>query len=403
MPAPSLKPKISVPLSKNKIIPTTISCSELAKSFTLSEGMNAWRIVFGKMDGLPSIDALRDISIEVAKGEIVGIVGRNGAGKSTLLRTLGGAYTPSAGSVFRDPDIAALYELGAAGNPELTGRAYASRYLRLEGVSEVAHDRLLQEIEEFSELGERFDDPIRTYSAGMQARLFFSSATADKHEVYLIDEVLSVGDAHFQAKCWRRMRALLSDGASGVLVTHDWAAVLKLCKRAHILDKGRIIKSGLATEVIKEYLSDSSPLLDNENAEAKFRDLPERLNWQTGKDATFEFSIDSKTSSALKFVFAIEKFQIGFGWEIMLNGIDMPLGEFSGKKDFRLTIPSIPLEQGTYTLAVAVVSTKEGDPLDRKVHDNVSWLEGNPIQIDVVDETSSIGFVLPDTWEVTCK
>src|SRR3954469_935343 len=223
-----------------------ITCRGVSKAFALVDGGNAWRLVFGSAKDVPIFQALRDISFDVPKGQFVGVLGRNGAGKSTLLRVIGGVYAADRGSVSVDGALSGLYELGLVGNPELTGRAYADRLLNVHGFSERDRAAMIADIHEFSELGDRFDDPVLTYSAGMTARLFFSTATAGHYEVYLLDEILSVGDQHFQAKCWRRLRDRVSRGASGVLVTHDWSAILKMCETAHILESGRITFSGPA-------------------------------------------------------------------------------------------------------------------------------------------------------------
>ena len=140
--------------------------------------------------------------------------------------------------------MSGLYELGLVGNPQLTGRQYADRLLNVHGFSARERAAMIAEIHEFSELEDRFDDPVQTYSAGMGARLYFSTATAGRYDVYLLDEILSVGDQHFQSKCWRRLRDRVSAGAAGMLVTHDWSAILRICETAHILDRGKVLYSG---------------------------------------------------------------------------------------------------------------------------------------------------------------
>ena len=175
------------------------------------------------------------------KGQFVGVLGRNGAGKSTLLRVVGGVYAADTGQVMVNGAMSSIYELGLVGNPELTGRTYANRLLTVHGFPRSQRAAMIADIHEFSELGDRFEDPVLTYSAGMTARLFFSTATAGSYDVYLLDEILAVGDKHFQAKCWRRLRDRISQGASGVLVTHDWAAILRMCETAYVLEGGKVI------------------------------------------------------------------------------------------------------------------------------------------------------------------
>jgi lipopolysaccharide transport system ATP-binding protein len=382
-------------------MPTSValSCRGLSKTFIVSDGGNAWRILFDRAHSLPRVNALTGVDITVPKGEFVGVIGRNGAGKSTLLRTLGGAYEPSAGSIEREADLAALYELGSAGNMNMTGTSYARRYLELTGSRGVDITSLIDEIADFSELDERMGDNLHTYSAGMQARLFFACATAERHDLYLIDEVLSVGDAHFQTKCWRRIRERLANGASGVLVTHDWSAVLKLCRTAHTLDGGRIVDSGAAQEVVRSYLRQAVP--DTPPSEmARFVELPKSLRWNQNDDVVLDLMVDCNKPWSLKLVYAIEKLVLGFGWEIMLNGIDIPLAPFVGRRTVRLVLPRLPLAPGMYTMALHLVEVSPGDLYQRTLHDGVGWLTGTPIEITVDGPATEGAFSLPGRWSI---
>lgn len=376
-----------------------LSCWGLSKTFIIADSGSAWRVVFGRGDDLPRVNALTGVELTVPKGEFVGIIGRNGAGKSTLLRTLGGVYEPSAGGMTRESDLAALYELGSAGNLDMTGTDYARRYLELTGARGGDIPRLIDEVADFSELGERMGDSLLTYSAGMKARLFFACATAESHDLYLIDEILSVGDAHFQAKCWRRIRNRLANGASGVLVTHDWGAVLKLCRTAHVLDAGRIVDSGPAPEVVRNYLRQAAPPQPSDNV-ARFVDLPKQLRWRQGEDAVLELAVDCTELRPLKLVYAIEKLVLGFGWEIVLNGIDLPLTPFLGRRTARLVLPQLPLAPGHYTMALHLVEVDPGDSHKRTLHDGVGWLTGNPLEITVECPATEGAFALPGCWAV---
>jgi lipopolysaccharide transport system ATP-binding protein len=150
--------------------------------------------------------------------------------------------------------LSGLYELGLVGNPHLAGRQYAERLLSVHGFNLRRRAAMIADIHDFSELGDRFEDPVQTYSAGMGARLYFAAATAGHHDVYLFDEILAVGHQHFQSKCWRRLRERLSGGASGILVIHDWSAILRMCETAHILERGQILYSGPADKAVRRYL-----------------------------------------------------------------------------------------------------------------------------------------------------
>src|SRR6478735_8904152 len=177
-----------------------ITCKGVSKRFALVDHGSAWRLAFGARAGLSVFEALRDISFSVPKGQFVGVLGRNGAGKSTLLRVVGGVYSADKGRIAVKGALSGLYELGLVGNPQLTGRAYAERLLTVHGFGARQRSVMIADIHDFSELGDRYEDPVLTYSAGMTARLFFSTATAGEYDVYLLDEILAVGDKHFQAK-----------------------------------------------------------------------------------------------------------------------------------------------------------------------------------------------------------
>lgn len=378
-----------------------LSCLGVSKSFDIDDDGDLWRLTFGRQDDRHLFRALDGVTIEVPKGKFVGVVGRNGAGKSTLLRTLGGVYSPDAGTVHVDGAMSGLYELGLAGHRDLSGREYARRILGLLGVARRDMDRLVADIEEFSELGTRFDDPVFSYSSGMAARLFFATATAQQHDIYLIDEVLSVGDEHFQQKCWRRMRERLSGGASGVLVTHDWSAVLKICETAHVLDRGHIVLSGDSDEVVRSYLDIGPHSQENAGKVRLLEPIPDRISWAHGADATLTLSAEVHESGLpVCFVFAIEHLAIGAGWEIILNGIDLPLVCEMGRYDFTLTIPRLPLAPGEYQISFQLMHVGEDRTSDRSLLDGRGWLAGSPCIVEVTGPAVAGQVTLPLKWNV---
>ncbi len=196
---------------------------------------------------------LHDIDFEVGAGEAVGIVGQNGAGKSTLLKILAGTMQPTGGKVHVDGRVAALLELGMGFNPDMTGRANALNTAGLMGFSRAQAEAALPAIEDFAEIGDYFDQPIRIYSSGMQVRLAFAVATAFRPEILIIDEALSVGDAYFQHKSFDRIRQFRAAGTTLLLVSHDRAAVVALCDRAILIDKGTIRMDGHPESVLDLY------------------------------------------------------------------------------------------------------------------------------------------------------
>ena len=188
--------------------------------------------------------AVRDISLSVGQGEVLGIVGRNGAGKSTLLKLIMGVALPNHGEVRISGRVTGLLELGTGFNTDLTGDENIDFNAALLGMSpeEIAAKR--ESIVAFSELGEAIHDPLRTYSSGMTMRLAFAIAIHADPACFVVDEALSVGDVHFQQKCMRRIRAFKEAGGSIVFVSHDVNAVKLLCDRAAVLERGEIVAAG---------------------------------------------------------------------------------------------------------------------------------------------------------------
>lgn len=210
--------------------------------------------------------ALKDISFEVKKGEFFGILGRNGSGKSTLLKILAEIYTPTKGSVARVGKLVPFIELGVGFNPELTGRENVFLNGALFGFSKKEIEAKYDKIVEFAELEKFMDQKLKNYSSGMQVRLAFSVATHAEADILLIDEVLAVGDADFQRKCYSFFKSLKKQGKTVIFVTHDMGAVNEYCDRAMLINDSLKVKEGKANVISNEYLK----LFNNaEEAEVK--------------------------------------------------------------------------------------------------------------------------------------
>lgn len=207
----------------------------------------------GPMNGDAEFWALRDVSFEVRRGETVGIIGRNGAGKSTLLKVLAGVTPPSRGRVEVHGRIFPMIELNAGVHPELTGRENTYLLGAIMGVPGEQMASLLPEIEEFVELGDWFDRPVRTYSSGMVARLGFGVATRIESDILLIDETFAVGDLKFQNKSLARIKELRERGATVILVTHSLDMLQFIAQRGIVLDEGAIVAEGSALEGLRAY------------------------------------------------------------------------------------------------------------------------------------------------------
>jgi lipopolysaccharide transport system ATP-binding protein len=196
---------------------------------------------------------IQGLSFSIRAGESVGIIGQNGAGKSTLLKILTGTTQPTEGERVVTGSLAALLELGMGFHPEFSGRQNIRMGCQLKGLSNVEIDQLMTPIIEFAELAHCIDQPLKTYSSGMQMRLAFSVATATRPDILIVDEALSVGDAYFQHKSMARIREFRDLGTTLLFVSHDPTAVKSLCDRALLLDDGVLIKDGKPDQILDYY------------------------------------------------------------------------------------------------------------------------------------------------------
>ncbi|MDZ8241077.1 MAG: ABC transporter ATP-binding protein [Nostoc sp. ChiQUE01a] len=198
--------------------------------------------------------ALRDINIEIPKGQTVGVIGRNGSGKSTLLQIIVGTLTPSTGDVRVNGRISALLELGSGFNPEFTGRQNVFFNGRLLGLSQKQIEDRFDDIAAFADIGDFIEQPVKTYSSGMYVRLAFAVAVNVDPEILIVDEALAVGDIVFQHRCMRQMRAMMDSGVTTLFVSHDAGAIKTLCNSAIMIHDGKIHTTGLPNAVVIEYL-----------------------------------------------------------------------------------------------------------------------------------------------------
>ena len=220
-----------------------------------------WAIPFSK-DRHQLNWVLQDLNFVVNPGEAVGIIGVNGAGKSTLLKMISGTSQPTTGSVEMSGKVAALLELGIGFHPDFTGRQNAYMAGQLLGYSVEQITAMMPAIEEFAEIGEYIDQPVRFYSSGMQMRLAFSVATAERPDVLIVDEALSVGDTYFTHKCFDRIREFRKLGTTLLIVSHDKLAIQSICDRAILLNQGKVAIEG-EPEMVMDYYN--ALLADREN------------------------------------------------------------------------------------------------------------------------------------------
>jgi lipopolysaccharide transport system ATP-binding protein len=230
-----------------------------------------WNKTMDLMQGKPIISgdtmeevwALKDVNFEIQRGETVGIIGRNGAGKSTLLKVLSRITEPSAGRVTTKGRVASLLEVGTGFHPELTGRENVFLNGAILGMTRAEIRKKFDEIVAFAEIEKYLDTPVKRYSSGMYVRLAFAVAAHLEPEILIVDEVLSVGDAQFQKKCIGKMEGVGREGRTVLFVSHNMSAIISLCQRGMLFEKGRLETMGEMHKVVTRYLSSGTVLNAN--------------------------------------------------------------------------------------------------------------------------------------------
>lgn len=294
-----------------------ISVKKVHKNFKLPHEKNASIKsgivnIFRKKDKSVEVQrALRGVSFDIKRGEFFGILGRNGSGKSTLLKILAEIYKPTSGSVAVDGRLVPFIELGVGFNPELTGRENVYLNGALLGFSKAEIDQQYDDIVAFAELEDFMDQKLKNYSSGMQVRLAFSVATRADADILLVDEVLAVGDADFQRKCYNYFKSLKSSGKTVIFVTHDMNAVGEYCDRAILISEGKITHEGPARSVADEYLKLFNSVKDSDSEEKEGQ-------WGSGelRVVNHEVSIDKQIKISFDIKSKINIDNVVFGYRL---------------------------------------------------------------------------------------
>jgi lipopolysaccharide transport system ATP-binding protein len=316
---------------------------------------------------LETLWALRDVSFEIKRGDLVGIVGNNGAGKSTLLKIISRITEPTSGRVGINGRVGSLLEVGTGFHPELTGRENVFLYASILGMRQTEITRRFDEIVEFADVTRFLDTPVKRYSSGMQVRLAFAVAAYLEPDILLVDEVLAVGDAAFQKKCLGRMGESATEGRTVVFVSHNMAVMKALCKRGMVLHGGQLTYDGTIDEAISRYLGNLEQMITIPVVKRT-----DRTGWDmvrvrqirirggqrdgdvvtTGGPATFEFELAGQLPST----------SCNF---IILDDLGHPVTEFNSENPapddvfgsdaptrFVCEIPELPLIAGRYRIDV---------------------------------------------------
>jgi lipopolysaccharide transport system ATP-binding protein len=362
--------------------------------------------------------ALREVSFEVQRGEVLGIIGRNGAGKSTLLKVLSRITEPSAGRVTIKGRVASLLEVGTGFHPELTGRENIYLNGAILGMTRVEIKRKFDEIVAFAEVEKFLDTPVKRYSSGMYVRLAFAVAAHLEPEILIVDEVLAVGDAQFQKKCLGKMEDVGKEGRTVLFVSHNMTAIQQLCGSGILLRDGIVRDTGSIEKVIETYLNDSTSI-----GKESIGDIPRTghdygviarfinawpLNSKGERTTSFMSGEDISFDLEIKAFENVDNLSIVAGLDTYMDyRITTVLSEeagmlFSSDKDavisINLKFPKLHLKPGTYSLTLGIRRNKVTfDQVVKAIHFEVSEVSTN----SRFRESHLLGDVLVEsTWNI---
>ncbi|QQS44848.1 MAG: ABC transporter ATP-binding protein [Acidobacteriota bacterium] len=351
--------------------------------------------------------ALDDVSFVIRPGEVVGIIGRNGAGKSTLLKILARITEPTRGRVEIYGRVGSLLEVGTGFHPELSGRENVFLNGSILGMSRSEIESKFEEIVAFAELERFIDTPVKRYSSGMYVRLAFAVAAHLEPEILLVDEVLAVGDAAFQKKCLGKMGDVARHGRTVLFVSHNTAAMLNLCERGLLIDRGRLIADAPIEPVIQQYLKGlraATPwdLSNFEDRQGKGRVRFTRVRFEDGDGNPIEqgvsgkplvIALDYRSESGVRLpnCRASVAFYDGLGQVLFNCSSELVIQDpvtLEPEGTLRCLIPQLPLSQNQYLLTLFLEANREVE----------DWIL-NAVELDVVDgDFYGTGRLYPDGW-----
>ncbi|HTZ32743.1 MAG TPA: polysaccharide ABC transporter ATP-binding protein [Methylomirabilota bacterium] len=348
--------------------------------------------------------ALKDVSLEVKQGEVLGLIGRNGSGKTTLLKILSRITRPTEGWAEIHGRVGSLLEVGTGFHPELTGRENTYLSGAILGMSKQEISRKFDEIVAFAELEKFIDTPVKHYSSGMYVRLAFAVAAHLEPEILLVDEVLAVGDIRFQKKCLGKMGEVAHAGRTVILVTHQLNQIRRLCERVIWIDAGILRQTGPTSDVTAAYEADMTATVESGSREVRGR--AEFLRWQLiGENRTADNILPTGGETCVSFVLRVNQPLHGIHHAVNLydqhrqliwgNAVDGVSFE-PGLYELRHTFPSLPLRPGLYSWRAVVYEA--GEPVD-------DWECLPQLQVATVPVThyrdESAGFLnIPSTLDI---
>lgn len=361
----------------------------------------------GASRGASKFWALRDVSLDVARGSSVGIIGRNGAGKSTMFKLLAGITAPTTGRIVLNGRVAALIEVGSGFHPELTGRENVFLSGSLLGMKRREIARKLDRIIEFAGVERFIDTPVKWYSSGMYVRLGFAIAAHLEPHILLVDEVLAVGDAEFQARCLQRIQELKSQGTTNLFISHDLTAIERLCDHAILLERGEIASAGTPADVVATYhrriIADANAPGESmavalksgitfTNLALHDPDVPDAVSCRSGGPLVVSLKYEAtRELRATEFelrIYSVDGTTLMATLRTADRGDEVAVGLPGGTLEF--VIPALPLNPGAYYLGALVRDLATGKTL--------AWWDGET-RLHVSDGARDRGErQIPHTW-----
>ena len=346
---------------------TVIDVQGISKQFKIHHGRHQSlkeRLLHPKSGTTELFNALEDINFKVDSNETVGLVGHNGSGKSTLLKCICGVLQPSSGTIRLRGSLAALLELGAGFQTELSGRDNVYLYGAMLGFSKKMVDTIFDDVVDFSEIEQFIDTQVKFYSSGMYVRLAFAVAVNVDPDILVVDEVLAVGDERFQAKCIDRIKTFQDEGRSILLVTHNADQVRTICDRAIVLENGRMIADGPTHEslrVFREHMMDSATEHDHSGALANISIdsiTSPSGSFDVRSGASMHFDVNITSHHAYSGNFVMEIFTRGGLLVSRSDAKGSPVNLLPGPNSVGVDLPQIPLLDGVYDINVGILDPR---------------------------------------------
>ena len=388
-----------------------VAFDHVSKRYRINQSASA--VGIAPSGGAKDFWALKDVSFEVGHGETLGVIGHNGAGKSTIFKLLSQITSPTSGEIRLAGRVAALIEVGSGFHPELTGRENVYLSGSILGMKRREIDRKLEQIIEFAGIREFIDTPVKWYSSGMYVRLGFAVAAHLQADILLVDEVLAVGDAAFQLQCIERLNELRRSGTTMLFISHDLSSIEKLCDRVALMERGELVASGAAHEIVEQYQRTAANAHVAAVADAKiqtapggakvgaitFHDLEGKAIMTTNTGAPliarvhFEAFRSVQDAVVEVFYYSRDGRTLHFQQSTAIGGGELTLSPGPGVIEF--SMPGLGLQPGIYSIGATI--------RERAGADTIDWFYGRTALYVEAGKSVRGYFYTPHDWRLVTE